>query len=65
MSNTTEETETIKVALIDKGETELAYYVLYMGKQVHIPKSQISKMDRVGKSADITIPFWLYDKHWD
>ncbi len=57
-------TETITATLIR--ESGKAYEVEYLGKRVWLPKSQIEKLQQNGPNtpAQITIPFWLYNKHW-
>ena len=56
-------TETISVTVF--GESDKALHLRYLGKDVWLPKSQIERMERKQDKATITIPFWLYEKHWD
>jgi len=56
-------TEQIKVRIL--GQSEKGLKVSYLGKYVWLPKSEIERMVRDANHAVITIPFWLYNKHWD
>ena len=63
MSN---ETETFLIHIV--AASDKAVRVAFNGKSVWLPKSQIERWkdeDKREGTATITIPLWLYDKHWD
>ena len=56
-------TETFKAKHIETRENSVK--IEHLGKTVFLPRSQIERMQQVGDSVTVTIPYWLYKSNFE